>query len=173
MKHFWAAYVLFTITSVARAQIPATIVSQIHNAPGWLPDHTYLSTRTLPHVRVNSGPGWMPSIARGSPIVHWQHISSCLMANARAGPQNPQARAPALRTAPARGDTCRGPTISQSPAGRTIICHGSRHGILTKTSQYRERRWQRTARSERMGAPAPLRPLKQAARFRMDVHGAF
>ena len=48
MKYFWAVYVLISITSVARAQVPATIVSQIHNAPGWLPDHTYLSTRTLP-----------------------------------------------------------------------------------------------------------------------------
>ena len=58
MKYFWAVYVLISITSVARAQVPATIVSQIHNAPGWLPDHTYLSTRTLPYIRVNSGPGW-------------------------------------------------------------------------------------------------------------------
>jgi hypothetical protein len=33
------------------------IVSQIHNAPGWRPSHTY----TGPYTRVVSGPGWNPA----------------------------------------------------------------------------------------------------------------
>ena len=36
---------------------PRTIVSQIHNAPGWRHSHTY-AYRTGPYTRVVNGPGW-------------------------------------------------------------------------------------------------------------------
>jgi hypothetical protein len=36
------------------------IVSQIHNAPGWQPSHTY-AYATGPYTRVVSGPGWDPA----------------------------------------------------------------------------------------------------------------
>lgn len=59
MKYFfWVVCALFAVTTAARAQTPPPIVSQIHNAAGWLPNHVYASTRTLPYIRVNSGPGW-------------------------------------------------------------------------------------------------------------------
>lgn len=36
------------------------VVSQIHNAPGWLPNHAY-APASGPFTRVNSGPGWSPA----------------------------------------------------------------------------------------------------------------
>ena len=42
---------------VACAAQAQTVVSQIHNAPGWLPNHAY-APATGPQTRVNSGPGW-------------------------------------------------------------------------------------------------------------------
>lgn len=36
------------------------IVSQIHNAPGWQPSHTYVHG-TRPYTRVVNGPGWSPA----------------------------------------------------------------------------------------------------------------
>ena len=38
----------------------ATVVSQIHNAPGWQPTHTY-HYATGPYTRVVNGPGWTPA----------------------------------------------------------------------------------------------------------------
>lgn len=61
-------------TTVAVGATPAlppapsgsTVVSQIHNAPGWLPNHAYASA-TGPFTRVNSGPGWHPANGTWNP----------------------------------------------------------------------------------------------------------
>jgi hypothetical protein len=49
-------------TSLERQQPPPgpTIASQVHNAPGWQPSHSYASA-TGPYTRVVSGPGWNPA----------------------------------------------------------------------------------------------------------------
>ena len=69
-----AANLRVGITTVAVGTAPAlppapsesTVVSQIHNAPGWLPNHAYASA-TGPFTRVNSGPGWHPANGTWNP----------------------------------------------------------------------------------------------------------
>ena len=43
-----------------------TIVSQIHNAPGWRPSYSY-TDRSGPHTRVVNGPGWNDASATYNP----------------------------------------------------------------------------------------------------------
>jgi hypothetical protein len=43
-----------------------TIISQIHNAPGWLPSHVYHRAADF-HARVVNGPGWNPAAASYNP----------------------------------------------------------------------------------------------------------
>lgn len=70
--------------------VPAgSVVSQIHNAPGWCPSCTYLY-RTGPYTRVVNGPGWNHASGRynpGKPLAAYQLISrgSCVSAR-RGGP---------------------------------------------------------------------------------------
>ena len=56
----------------AYAAVPSprpTIVSQIHNAPGWQPSHTY-HYATGPYTRVVNGPGWAPAKSGGRGFLH-------------------------------------------------------------------------------------------------------
>jgi hypothetical protein len=75
---------------VANGSIPAsTIISQIHNAPGWRHSTTY-AFRTSPFTRVVSGPGWDESsdtYKPGQPLNAYQLTSagSCTSA-ANGGP---------------------------------------------------------------------------------------
>lgn len=49
-----------TAPEAANRPAGAMIISQIHNAPGWQPSHTYTEA-TGPATRVVSGPGWNPA----------------------------------------------------------------------------------------------------------------
>lgn len=67
----------------------ATILSQVHNAPGWRPSHTY-NYATHPYTRVVNGPGWNPtndSYNPGQTLGAYQLISTgtCTSAS-RGGP---------------------------------------------------------------------------------------
>jgi len=56
---FWVSAV-----TIAFAQAPPTVISQIHNACGWEPNASYTYSAgppTAPFTRVNNGPGWTPS----------------------------------------------------------------------------------------------------------------
>lgn len=46
-----------TQTATGESDAQRTVVSQIHNAPGWRHSHTYIY-RTGPYTRVVNGPGW-------------------------------------------------------------------------------------------------------------------
>jgi hypothetical protein len=77
--------------SVDRQQPPPgpIVVSQIHNAPGWQPSHTYTFATGL-YTRVVSGPGWNPmngSYNSGQTLDAYQLISTgtCTSAS-RGGP---------------------------------------------------------------------------------------
>lgn len=80
-----AAPIFALLTAPAVAQTPALVVSQIHNAPGWLPNHAYGATTdpayAAGHTRVNSGPGWNPTTQAwvpGQPLAAYQLTSpSC------------------------------------------------------------------------------------------------
>lgn len=55
------------------------IVSQIHNAPGWLPNTAYTAATAPPYTRVNSGLGWNPSTQQwvpGQPLAAYQLASA-------------------------------------------------------------------------------------------------
>ena len=97
MKYFlWALCALFAVTTVARAQTPPTIVSQIHNASGWLPNHAYVSTRTPPYTRVNSGPGWDANKRRwipNRPLAAYQLVSH---GTCRSGTTEPAGNGPRI-----------------------------------------------------------------------------
>lgn len=75
-------------------QLPVTaIVSQIHNAPGWLPSTSYSYTSTRPYVRVNAGAGWTPGTGTwnpGQPLAAYQLDASspvpCTSASSGSGP---------------------------------------------------------------------------------------
>lgn len=65
----------------------AIIVSQIHNAPGWQPSHTY-TYATGPYTRVVSGPGWNPangSYSPGQTLDAYQLISTGRCTSASSG----------------------------------------------------------------------------------------
>lgn len=53
-----------------RSSLPgAIIVSQVHNAPGWQPSHTY-HYATGPYTRVVNGPGWTPAKSGDRGFLH-------------------------------------------------------------------------------------------------------
>jgi hypothetical protein len=66
----------------------AIVVSQIHNAPGWQPSHSYTYATSLPYTRVVSGAGWSPangSYNPGQTLGAYQLISSGACASASSG----------------------------------------------------------------------------------------
>lgn len=64
---------LLLVANVAHA---ATVISQVHNAPGWQPSHSY-TFGNAPFTRVNNGPGWNPATgySAGKPVNAYQLIS--------------------------------------------------------------------------------------------------
>lgn len=71
-----AALVVAIAGPAQTVQLPvATIVSQVHNAPGWLPATSYTYTATRPYTRVNAGAGWNPTTKTwnpGQPLAAYQ-----------------------------------------------------------------------------------------------------
>ena len=64
---------LLLAANVAHA---ATVISQVHNAPGWQPSHSY-TFGDAPFTRVNNGPGWSPTTgySAGKTVDAYQLIS--------------------------------------------------------------------------------------------------
>jgi hypothetical protein len=69
MKHFLVTVMLFCGAESAQA----TVVSNVHNAPGWLPNHAYTAGQ-----RVNSGPGWdSTKFIPYQPLAAYQAAANC------------------------------------------------------------------------------------------------
>ena len=65
-----------------------TIISEVHNAPGWLPVHSYTSA-TAPYTRVVNGPGWVPAAGSYKPgqlLNAYQLISAGTCVSGPTGP---------------------------------------------------------------------------------------
>ena len=82
-RNLLAALLLFLLITPTLAQTHQTIVSQVHNAPGWLPDHVYGGTDdpayNAGHTRVNGGPGWNSAMQQwipGRPLAAYQLTSA-------------------------------------------------------------------------------------------------
>ena len=74
--------------AISREQPYPTIVSNIHNAPGWLPSHAY-SPSSGPSTRVVNGAGWDPATGAFIPrraLAAYQLISDACTSGTSGGP---------------------------------------------------------------------------------------
>lgn len=86
---WWTAAAWGQNSGNAESQRHATIVSNIHNAPGWRPSHAY-TPASSPATRVVNGPGWNPQteayIPR-QPLAAYQLASGACTSAASGGPR--------------------------------------------------------------------------------------
>jgi hypothetical protein len=69
MRHFLVTIILFCGAESAQAKV----VSNVHNAPGWSPNHAYTAGQ-----RVNSGPGWDGTkFIPYQPLAAYQAAANC------------------------------------------------------------------------------------------------